>query len=359
MLSILYPYRNRSTDRLKRSFESLRLQTDSSFEVHFIDYGSNSELANKMENLCGNYQFINYQFYPTQFQPWNKSRALNSVIKNLKTDFCFVADADIIFHPQFVEIAKKLMKSDCTTYFQVGYLNVSDSKKNNEFHEFKNYRLSNEEATGLSLFPVKVLKELNGFDEFYHFWGAEDTDMHIRIKNSGYEIEFYNAELLLLHQWHESYQRRESEKLSNEFQLGGILTLNHQHLVNAKSNRVTIVNVEAWGEILNEEEYNQLEEAELFMEVTNEKRQIEDVLFGQLPKFNNRIIKIRFVSDPFEKTFKYRAKRLLGKKVPEYYTLQQINDMILLHLISFYRNKPYSVKVNSVNREIEIAIKFC
>ena len=85
MLSILYPYRNRDSKRIKRSFDSLLEQTNENFEVFFIDYGSTPDLAVDIKRLCQNYPFISYQFYPTQYQPWNKSRALNSVIKNLKT----------------------------------------------------------------------------------------------------------------------------------------------------------------------------------------------------------------------------------------------------------------------------------
>ena len=358
MLSILYPYRNRDSKRLQRSFDSLSNQSNKHFQVYFIDYGSSPDLAAEVKILCKNYPFINYQFYPMQFQPWNKSRALNSVIKSLKTDFCFVADVDVIFHPRFVETASNLMKTQRTTYFQVGYLDASESQKDLQFHEFSNYRLSNDEATGLSMFPVRQLQQLRGFDEFYHFWGAEDTDMHIRLKNAGYEVKFYDDELLLLHQWHSSYQNRERAVLTSELQMAGILPLNHQHLKNTMKNGVKKVNNECWGAKLSKDEFDQLEEAELYMEVSNEKRQVEDVLFGQLPGFRNRIIKIRFVTDPFEKTMKFKAKRLLGKKAPEYYTLKEVNDKVLLHLISFYRDMPYSVKVNNDNREIEIAVKF-
>ncbi|SDS01454.1 glycosyltransferase family A protein [Gramella sp. MAR_2010_147] len=358
MLSILYPYRNRDSKRIKRSFDSLLEQTNKNFEVFFIDYGSTPDLAVDIKRLCQNYPFISYQFYPTQYQPWNKSRALNSVIKNLKTDFCFVADVDVIFHPEFVETAYNLTKTGQTTYFQVGYLSSSESRKTKAFSEYSDYRLSTNEATGLSLFPVAQLKELNGFDEFYHFWGAEDTDMHIRLKNAGYGVKFYDEELLLLHQWHPSYQSRERTGSTSELKLSGILPLNHQHLKNAMKNGITKINNDSWGENLSKEEFDELEEAALFKEVTNEKRQVEDVLFGQLPGFKTGIIKIRIVTDPFEDTLKYKTKRLLGKKVPEYYTLTEVNDKVLLHLISFYRDIPYSVKVNHDNYEIEVAIKF-
>jgi glycosyltransferase involved in cell wall biosynthesis len=357
LLSILYPYRNRELLRLKRSFDSLTQQTNDHFKVYFIDYGSSPELANEVKNLCLNYAFITYQFLPTQFQPWNKSRALNSVIKRLKSDYCFVADVDLIFHPRFVETALSFMKASITTYFQVGYLNPSESQKNQRFHEYKVNRLSTHEATGLSLLPVNQLQELRGFDEFYHFWGAEDTDIHIRLKNTGYNVEYYDAELLLLHQWHPSYQSRQKTILTSEFQVTGILLLNQEHLKNAMKNGNTKVNKDWWGEVLSKSELDELERADLKLKVTNKKQQVNDVLFGILPNFKSGILKIRFITDPYGNSFKYYSKRILGKKVPEYYSLKEVNDMILLHLISFYRNMPYSVWVKN-NSEIEIAIKY-
>lgn len=282
MISILYPYRNRDSKRLKRSFDSLLEQSHKNFEVFFIDYGSTPDLAAEIKRLCQNYPFISYQFYPTQYQPWNKSRALNSVIKNLKTDFCFVADVDVIFHPEFLATAHNLTKTGQTTYFQVGYLSSSESRTTKAFSEYSDYRLSTNEATGLSLFPVYQLKKLNGFDEFYHFWGAEDTDMHVRLRNAGYKVEYYDEELLLLHQWHKSFQLIQKSDSVSDLNLSGVLPLNHQHLKNAILNKSKRVNFSGWGEIPDTCEFKFLEESGISMTVTNEKRQVDDILFGQL-----------------------------------------------------------------------------
>lgn len=358
MLSILYPYRDRDLKRVRRSLDSLLKQKNKNFKVYFIDYGSSQDIAEAIRKLCLNYPFITYKYYPTQFQPWNKSRALNSIIKKLETEFCFIADVDIIFHPDFIDTALDLMKNNITTYFQVAYLDPSQSLAEIQFSPNKNYRLSNDEATGLSLFPVEQLKGLNGFDEFYHFWGAEDTDMHVRLKNAGFKVEFYSDKILLFHQWHESYQRRERVGLTSEFQVNGIISLNHEHLKNAKNNGVTVVNHCNWGEILTIKEAAQLEEALIYLKVTNEKRQVNEVIYGLLPGFKDRIIKIKFTLDTFENSLRYKTKKLMGKKIPEFYSLKEINDLVLLHLISIYRNNPYMIKINIPRQEIEVAIKF-
>ncbi len=357
MFTFIYPYRNRDLERLKNSLDSLKNQTDSDFEVFFVDYGSEGKIKKMVELLCGEFDFVTYKFYSTQFQPWNKSKALNSIIKNLNTDFCFIADVDMIFHPQFLEKSRKLQVKDKTVYFQVGFLEPEKSSENKEFGDYKNFRKSTSEATGLSMFPVKVLKEVHGFDEFYHFWGAEDTDMHVRIKNAGYQLEFYTEEVLMLHQWHPSYRSKESAELTSDLQLGGIVALNHQHMKSAMYNKTTMVNPNYWGEIMSETQYKELQEAQVDLELANEKRSIDDLLYGQLASMNNRVFKIRINQSSVPNSLRDKTKRLLNKKILPYYSLKEVNDLLLLHLISFYRDRPYYYKVIDSGKIIEFAIK--
>jgi glycosyltransferase involved in cell wall biosynthesis len=357
LLTLIYPYRNRELERLKNSLDSLKNQTDSEFEVYFVDYGSEEKKAKRVELICGEFDFVTYKFYSTQFQPWNKSKSLNSVIKNLETDFCFVADVDMIFHPQFIEKALKLQASNKTVYFQVGFLGPEKGPGSKEFEDYENYRKSTFEATGLSMFPVRILKELRGFDEFYHFWGAEDSDMHVRIKNAGYEVEFYDEEVLMLHQWHPSYRSSESSDLSKELQISGIVQLNHQHVKYAVQYKTTKVNRKNWGECISLEEFNELEKAPVNFVLDNEQRKIDHLMFVLMPRCKDEILKITIRKDPFQNSPKSSVKKLMGKKVPEYYSLKEINDKILLHLISFYRNKAYTYKITEDLKSIEMAVK--
>jgi glycosyltransferase involved in cell wall biosynthesis len=142
----------------------LARQTSDDFEVFFVDYGSRPETATEVKELCAAYSFITYQYCFTQFQPWNKSRALNSVIKTLDSGFCFVADVDMIFHSQFVTQAIALQNPETTTYFQVGFTSEKDDISQISEEKFSDFRKSTGKATGLSMFPVEVLKELHGFD---------------------------------------------------------------------------------------------------------------------------------------------------------------------------------------------------
>jgi len=358
MITIIYTNRNRDLKRIKASLDTLKRQSVQNFEVVLVDYGSNAQIARQVKHLCGSYSFVCYKYHPTQFQPWNKSKALNSVIKNLDTEFCFVADVDMIFHPQFVEKAIKLQADNKTVYFQVGFLEPDKVMENKEFGDYKNYRKSTTKATGLSMFPIKVLKELRGFDEFYHFWGAEDTDVHVRLENAGYVVDFYDAEVLMLHQWHPSYRSSESRELGENLQINNIVQLNHQHFKHAVQYNTTKVNWENWGESITREDLDQLEKAPVNFVLDNQQPKIDHLVFVLLPTAKNEILKIIIKKDPFQNSLKFMAKKLLRKKVPEYYSLKEINDKILLHLISFYRNKAYTYRISNDFKRIEVAVKF-
>ena len=358
MLSIIYPHRNRDVKRIKRSLRSLQEQSVKDFEVYFVDYGSNKELVEELEIVLKAYSFLNYTHYPTYHQPWNKSRALNSVIKHLETDFCFVADIDMIFHYDFVKTALSLQEQKTAVYFQVGFLNASETKQDKLFQEYEIDFKSTNEATGLTMFPVKALKSINGFDEFYHFWGAEDTDVHVRLKNAGYEIHFFNQEILMLHQWHQSYRSNESQKLTNELRLTNAVKLNHQHLKYAALNKITIVNELGWGNPLIHESYQQLfNHTQPAKVLVSKKDVIDHFLFNELPNLDHNIVSVEFKLSTRSKTIKYYLKRLLGKPRPKFYTLKEVNDMLLTHIVNLYRDFEYFMSVDVELNKIHFKIR--
>lgn len=357
MLTIIYPYRNRGIERVKKSLNALANQTNKNFSVDFVDYGSDIETAKKVERLLKDYSFVKYQYHPTNFQPWNKCRALNTVIKQLNDGFCFVADVDMIFHPEFVERAISLQKNNTATYFKVGFLSEKETQSTKQFNDYSINFESTHEATGLTMFPIKALQKVRGFDEFYHFWGAEDTDAHVRLKNDGCEIVFYEKETLLLHQWHKSYRSKESQNITSNLQLGGIVRLNYQHLKHAGFNNVTVVNPEKWGAPLSQEEYQLLMNfSGKSKKILNQKETINHLLFCELPKVDKTIMRFVIETDDFQNSVKYKLKKLLGKNTPDYYTVKEVNDMLLTHIISFYRNYNYIYKVFELENKIELTL---
>lgn len=357
MVTIIYAYRNREISRIKKSLDSLIVQSNQNFNVELVDYGSDIKHSLEVQKLVSNYTFLNYTYYYTINQPWSKAKALNSIIKNLQTTFCFIADIDMIFSPKLIEKLIFLQEVNSAIYFKVGYLNKSETSQNKKFNEYIVSHFGNEETTGMTMFSVKSLQDVRGYDEFYHFWGSEDTDLHVRMRNYGIAVKYYDADVLMLHQWHESYMKREQTRLVKELQLNTVIQINYQHLIFAKKLKKTIVNDQKWGKIPGKQDFALLNDIVDIIEVSNQKEKIDDLLFGQLPTLVKNGIKIVITSDDFQNTLRYKLKKVLGKKVPNYYTLKQINDKFLLHIISFYRDLPYDYHISDDLKKITFTIK--
>jgi glycosyltransferase involved in cell wall biosynthesis len=345
MITILYPYRNRELSRIKRSLDSLAQQKQQNFSVVFLDYGSEENITYEIKQLVDQYSFTSYEYLYTSEQPWSKSKALNYGIKNLSCEYCFTADVDMIFHPQFTEILEKKLNSSKVIYFKIGFLTREESVKLIDFEEYKVSFLTNEEATGMTLFPVEKLKLINGFDEFFHFWGAEDTDIHNRLSNLGCKVEFFDEKILLLHQWHLNYRKKETIKLNKELQLKGIVELNHKHLKYNFENRITKVNSKGWGCVMTKTDYETLLNLPL-REMSNEVSVINHFLYVVLNDGNTPAISVRIIKSPVEKTLKHKIKKLLGKKVSEFYSIKEISDKMLLHIVAYQHHLPYTYSIN-------------
>ncbi|HEX8575223.1 MAG TPA: glycosyltransferase family A protein [Flavobacterium sp.] len=357
MITIIFPYRNREPERIKKSLDSLAGQTNKNFKVIFIDYGSYLDVAIQIKDLVSNYLFVDYIYNFSEFQPWSRSKAINIGLRKVVTEYVFTADVDIIFRPDFIEKLHEIKTPAEAYYFKVGFLNEKEAKLNKKFCDYIIEFNSGIGAQGLSLFPLKAIKEVNGFDEFLHFWGAEDIDIHDRIKRAGFKSTFYDTENLLLHQWHKSYRSSETNSLTRELQLANIIKLNHYHTMQNDKKEKSVVNNIFWGSEVSMSDFYQLENHNEEIVLLNKIETITHFLYCELLEIKYRILAVRIIEDNFEKSLKYKVKKLLGKKVPQYYTLKEINDMLLLHIISFCHQYPYIYKVSDDLKSIIFRIK--
>lgn len=353
---LIYAFKNRDLTRVKRTLDSLVLQSNQNFRVEFVNYGSSTELTKELELLIGDYSFVKYNYLAYQNQPWNKSRALNYIIKKIEEPFFFISDIDIIFHPKFINLLHDMKDKDKMHFYKVGYLSEKETLLQKSFEDYQVEFYSKVDAKGMTLFPTEIVRKNRGFDEFYHFWGAEDADIHFRLSGKGCESVFYEEETLLLHQWHTSYRKTESKELTKNLQIKGIVQINHQHLFFNQQDGVTI-NYKQWGEVSENAVLEELDNVTVNQVILNRKVNIDHFIYGILPNVTNTVITVKFTRDSYEKSLKYKVKKILGKKVPEYYTLKEVNDLVLLHLISFYRDCPYSYKITADLEAIELRLK--
>lgn len=221
-ISIIYINRNKDQIIIERSLSSLNNQITKNFEVVFVDYGSSKE--NKILNkaLIESFSFCTYKYVDTTHLPWNRSHAINIGIKEASYDYIFTSDVDMIYHQTFTFELVGTISSNTVVSFRVAYL----KKSNNNFSDFSKFRIesiSKDYSHGMTLFYRPDLEEIGLFDEKFIFWGGEDNDVIIRLKDCGVIHSFFDK-CLVYHQWHpkipnssDNYYYELSNFLLNDF----------------------------------------------------------------------------------------------------------------------------------------------
>jgi hypothetical protein len=353
MITLVFTYRNRSIYIVEKCLQSLALQTITNFKMVLVNYGSDNGHSQQIEELIKDYDFVNYIYVDVSKQLWNKSRAINIALKDCQTDYFFVGDIDMMFRPDFVEQLNLLKSEVSAVYFQVGFLRKEESSLEKKFEDYKIKHLTNNEATGMTLYSTALLKNLNGYDEFYHGWGAEDTDVHVRMQNAGYDVNFFNKEVLILHQWHpKKYRTKESKEPFHQ----SLEQINHQYFQKISQEKKVMANTNKdWG---------MLPEKVLFPEdniisiaLTNQKSEIDALLCGIMENHKGKKMVLNIILHAEYKNIKNIIKKMLGKKYRAFYDLQTINDLILANIIAHYRNQYYEYEWNRSGNSIQLNIK--
>ena len=204
-ITIVFGYRNRETERVKRCLDSLSDQSNKKFKVLFIDYGSNDAAASEMKELCAKYSFVEYIYSQTQGMPWNRSHALNTGIRKVKTEYTLLSDVDMIYPPNFIQyLSDKALPN--TQFYKPFYFLPETFANWNYIFSAKEVNCPDSGTAskgGLQFVPTKILHQIRGFDEYYCFWGVEDRDLFHRLEVEGIETKWMPLEEVpVFHQWH-------------------------------------------------------------------------------------------------------------------------------------------------------------
>lgn len=352
MITLVLTNRNRELYIIKKCLNSLGKQTINDFKVILVDYGSEFTFTTDLINLVKHYDFVEFISCPVQGQLWNKSRAINIALQQATTPYFFVGDIDMLFRDDFVEKLYALKNDQTVVYFQVGVLSQSESKLNKFFQEYVVKHKTNEEATGMTLYPTAVLKSIQGYDEFYHGWGAEDTDVHTRLRLAGYKLHYFDETLLLLHQWHPKNYR---SKNSKEPYHSNLEQINHQYLQKIAIRKDYGANtVFGWGTVPEIVDFNNSKPVRISL--TNQASEVDALLYGSLEHYNSQCISIEIKPHQEYEGFKNKIKNIIGKKSKTFYNFQTINDLLLAQIISRYRDKYYTYEWNKQNNVILLKI---
>lgn len=355
MLTLVLTNRNRDLRIVKNCLQSLQQQTRTDFECVLVDYGSDKNYQLQLEQLIQEYPQIHYIHCRVQEQLWHKCRAINIALQQTTTPYFIVGDIDLLFAPTFIEKAMALANPDEVHYFQYGFLSEMESLQNKEFQDYQIAFKGNEDVTGTTLFPTQLLKKLHGYDEFYHGWGAEDTDIHIRMKNGGLKVCFYDKGILLKHQWHPKvYRSKDSTQPFHSL----LERINHAYMHQSQKTYRTVVNQnQDWGKLPLLSDYEKLSKIDTVLQLKASVLEVNAVL-AQMANFSNEVIAIEITALSGTEKIKNQLKKIAGKKYMPTYDMETVNNLLLETIIKQYRNHPYCYNFNRNEGIIQLKMFF-
>ena len=202
-LTIIIGFRNREPERVRRCLQSLANQTIDDFTVIFVDYGSQPPLTRYIQSVVESYPLCQYVYTHTAGWSWNRSRALNIGFQLAETEYVLFSDVDIIFSPNFVETVYKAQTGDavigCAPHFLPEEL--TDYRNLDKYIRVLPHGRSAHVGVCLCA-PSSAIRELQGFDERFEYWGLEDSDIHRRALSLGLRECWIHEKTAIFHQWH-------------------------------------------------------------------------------------------------------------------------------------------------------------
>jgi len=357
-ISIIYANRNRDSKRIKVSLDYLDNQSSRNFEVVFIDYGSNKELLEDYRELFEDYNFVRPYFLDVKQLLWNKSKALNYGIKQAYFSYVFIADVDLVFHPGTIQLLDDIKDPQRFHLFKLGYLSKDESNKlgvNYHFDKLKPARFG--DVNGMILVFKGALMDINGYDEFFHFYGAEDEDLFSRLQNGGYKKEL-NEITYFYHNWHKSFSDTEDKLLTGNPRIKNIMRINQRHFhQNRDKGIIKPLRQKGMGEVIDLDIPLIIEKPDAILKIPNILAQVEHLLKEELSSFKDKIIRMEFFEDPYYSSFKHRLKKILRKQTQPYISMKEVNDMVLKEILYHYRDHNYSYEISKDLKSIVFCVQ--
>lgn len=357
MITIIYAYRNRETERLKASLNSLMHQTDKNFKLIFIDYGSSDGFSKEVKSIVSDFSFVDYFYIGHPGLLWNKSKALNYGIQKSQTEFILTSDVDILYPKNTVEILNKISNKNNFYLFKVGYLSEKTSFENINKYPFVELQPTHIGDTfGIGLYPKVALEKIYGYDEFFHFYGSEDADLNARMKHAGYQL--VNENLVFLHIWHPRYPQKKDNQLTVQPRIAHAMRLNQARFKRQDElKRYLSINQNDWTKYISYSDWERLNKTDEEINFSNLKVNIHHFMNEEIYSYTNKVISVTFFTDSYYNSIKYRLKKVLGKQNQSYMSMKEINDFVLEVIVCRFRHHNYSYEVSSDLTKIKLVIE--
>ncbi|MDD7442840.1 MAG: glycosyltransferase family 2 protein [Sutterellaceae bacterium] len=245
-ISVIVTTYNRP-DALRLVLDSLSKQTDRNFEIDVADDGSRQETRDLVESFAKAHREIPTLHFWQEDKGFRRARILNKAAAGANGEYLVFIDGDCVVPPDFVSKHRSLAEfghivagsriltgetfardilSGKVDPFSFGFWSLSNL-----------FRLSQANAVNrwlpaLSL-PLGILRKakprswkivrgcnwaiwkrdyerVDGFDESFEGWGGEDSDIVIRLLNSGIRVKSGRLCIYVLHLWHQEVSRENS-----------------------------------------------------------------------------------------------------------------------------------------------------
>ncbi|MFH1358797.1 MAG: glycosyltransferase family 2 protein [archaeon] len=232
-VSVIIGVRNRLDYRLENAFKTLRNQdyNQDLIKILLVDYGSKGEFIPSMKNLSRKYNVSHIRV--DNVDVWNRSHALNIGIKMAETKYVLCSDIDIIFRKNFISECVKELKRFPNQVLFCSMRHLLSERVLREFDVIKDFDKLIKRSVfqnvvencysyiyGKSIIFIlkKFFFKINGYDEKYCAWGAEDDDIIKRFEMLGLFIKNMDDKTSHLHQWHPKYEgltEEDKEQIKN------------------------------------------------------------------------------------------------------------------------------------------------
>lgn len=207
-LTVIIPFRNRGTDRLRRAATSIMQASDDvSLEIIVSDYGSDN--GDEIKDACDE---LGVGLLRTEADHWNKSICVNSAVGVARGELVQTADVDMIWAPGSLRRHVELLERTPGAFInsQVWDLpeSLSDYALNVDEPDWDMLRsvahAHSRWGHGLVLAPKSAYERIGGLDERMHTYGGEDIDVTKRLRGAGWRQIWVGNDLdELFHIWHE------------------------------------------------------------------------------------------------------------------------------------------------------------
>ncbi|HUG08101.1 MAG TPA: glycosyltransferase [Acidimicrobiia bacterium] len=192
-VSVVIPTYNRSTI-LSRTLESLAVQDPDSprFDVHVADDGSEEDIRAVVESVNG----LDAHYHRRERDRFGAGQARNLAANAASGDIVVFLDSDCLVEPNFVTGHASWHVGGGRTVL-IGGRTHAVMGSDDELADYRK-RLRRRTAGlqhGSEIFrsfvtanvslPLSLFHEVGGFDERFHRWGGEDTELGWRLWNAG------------------------------------------------------------------------------------------------------------------------------------------------------------------------------